>query len=171
MDKFTIVYIDDRLDPDRVTLENRTFSFLQRSLGGPNISLHGISTLEEATDYFLTRKAGYDLLICDKNLGWGRQPDGSHLYLRGNDFLVFLLNLRQDLRPAPVIVYTDSPAGVLGRWRADGISVGAVVEKYNYNPEDSREHWEILADTVRAYIPDTSGENTEGTIRNEISTH
>jgi hypothetical protein len=107
------------------------------------------------------------LLISDQNLWWGKQENESYRYKSGNTFASFVLEHRPELRSTPIVVYTDSPMGVTDRWKNDGIDIFSVVEKYNYNPNDTRKPWEILADTVRStkHLPNKEG--NEGSIRRE----
>ena len=164
MDTFTIVYIDNALDPDKDTLENRTLSYLTKTFKSPDTAVLSFFRLNDAKDYFLDQSNGCDLLISDQNLWWGEQENGSHTYRDANTFVSFVLEKRPDLKSTPIIVYTDSPSGVKNRWKGDGIDIKNIVEKYNYDPNDPRKHWEILADNVRILLPSNL---REGNIKKE----
>jgi hypothetical protein len=162
----TIVYIDDQLNPEVDTLENRTLRSLNTIFSVLGVKIHGFFRLEDAQKYFLNPENTCDLLVSDQNLWWGGK-ENQYPFRDGNKFVASILLKREDLKEMPVIVYTDSPGGVRSRWSNDGIQVKDVIEKCNYDPHDPRKHWEILADSIKKFLPKTQVEGNEGYISKE----
>jgi len=151
----TLIYLDDSIDSGSHRVEVITLNYLKTALQDEGVAVLGFSTLENALAYFEDPAHGCNLFVCDHNLWWGRESDGSYRYRFGCDFMSRLHETRPDLKEVGIIIYTDSPDYAYREWSQSAVAFAGIVPKYS---EDNMKHpWEAMLDEIR-HVLDREGE-------------